>query len=126
MALARASHGQTSPNPAVGCVIVRDGAVIGRGTHTWAGVDHAEVLALREAGELARGATAYVTLEPCSHTGRTGPCADALIAAGITHVVAAMEDPNPIIKGDGFRKLRAAGVTVELDTAATPDAPGVR
>jgi len=122
LALARASHGQTSPNPAVGCVIVRDGAVIGRGTHTWAGVDHAEVLALREAGELARGATAYVTLEPCSHTGRTGPCADALIAAGITHVVAAMEDPNPIIKGDGFRKLRAAGVTVELDTAATPDA----
>ena len=122
LALARASHGQTSPNPAVGCVIVRDGAVIGRGTHTWAGVDHAEVLALREAGELARGATAYVTLEPCSHTGRTGPCADALIAAGITHVVAAMEDPNPIIKGDGFRKLRAAGVTVELDMAATPDA----
>jgi len=122
LALARSSHGQTSPNPAVGCVIVRDGAVIGRGTHTWAGVDHAEVLALREAGELARGATAYVTLEPCSHTGRTGPCADALIAAGVTHVVAAMEDPNPVIKGDGFRKLRAAGVTVELDTAATPDA----
>lgn len=117
--LARTRHGQTSPNPAVGCVIVRDGRVVGRGAHTWVERDHAETIALREAGELARGATAYVTMEPCSHIGRTGPCADALVAAGIAHVVAAMEDPNPLVKGSGFAKLLAAGVGVELDASAT-------
>ena len=122
LALARTRHGQTSPNPAVGCVIVRDGMVVGRGSHTWVERDHAEVIALREAGELARGATAYVTMEPCSHTGRTGPCANTLIAAGIARVVAAMEDPNPLVKGSGFRNLRAAGVTVDLDRSATLDA----
>jgi len=122
LALARTRHGQTSPNPAVGCVIVRDGAVVGRGSHTWVDRDHAETLALAQAGPLARGATAYVTMEPCSHIGRTGPCADALIAAGVAKVVAAMEDPNPLVKGSGFAKLRAAGVTVELDESSTAEA----
>ena len=119
LALARTRHGQTSPNPAVGCVIVRDGVVVGRGSHSWAERDHAETIALAQAGDLARGATAYLTMEPCSHTGRTPPCADALIAAGIVRVVAAMEDPNPLVKGSGFRKLLAAGLTVDLDTTAT-------
>jgi diaminohydroxyphosphoribosylaminopyrimidine deaminase/5-amino-6-(5-phosphoribosylamino)uracil reductase len=112
--LARQGVALTSPNPCVGCVIVRDGVVAGRGFHTWQGVKHAEVLALEEAGDRARGATAYVTLEPCSHTGRTGPCADALIAAGIAKVVAASRDPNPLVGGDGFARLRTAGVEVEM------------
>jgi diaminohydroxyphosphoribosylaminopyrimidine deaminase/5-amino-6-(5-phosphoribosylamino)uracil reductase len=120
--LAKRGVGQTSPNPAVGAVIVRDGQVVGRGFHTYAARDHAEIVAIREAGDRARGATLYITLEPCSHTGRTGPCADALIAAGIQKVVAAMEDPNPLVKGSGFAKLRAAGVEVEVDHSATPAA----
>lgn len=122
LTLARTRHGQTSPNPAVGCVIVRDGLIVGRGAHSWVERDHAETIALAQAGPLARGATAYVTMEPCSHTGRTGPCADALIAAGIAKVVAAMEDPNPLVQGSGFRKLRTAGVSVELDLEATAEA----
>src|SRR4051812_46058488 len=101
--LARQGAGRTSPNPAVGAVLVRDGAVVGRGFHTWAGIKHAEVVALEEAGEAARGATLYVTLEPCSHQGRTGSCADAVIGAGIARVVAAMRDPNPRVSGEGFR-----------------------
>jgi len=113
--LARQGLALTSPNPVVGCVIVRDGAVVGRGFHTWQGVKHAEILALEEAGDRALGATAYVTLEPCSHTGRTGPCADALIAAGIAKVVAASRDPNPLVGGDGFARLRKAGVAVEME-----------
>jgi diaminohydroxyphosphoribosylaminopyrimidine deaminase/5-amino-6-(5-phosphoribosylamino)uracil reductase len=112
--LARAGAGRTSPNPAVGALIVRDGVVVGRGFHTWAGVHHAEIAALKEAGEAARGATLYVTLEPCSHQGRTGPCADALIQAGIARVVAAMQDPNPQVAGGGFERLRAAGIEVEM------------
>jgi len=92
---------------------VRDDQVIGRGFHTWAGVKHAEVLALEEAGERARGATLYVTLEPCSHHGRTGPCTEALIAAGVSRVVTAMIDPNPLVSGVGIRRLREAGVAVE-------------
>lgn len=99
----------TDPNPRVGCVIVKDGAVIGRGFHHKAGEAHAEVLALRDADAAARGATVYVTLEPCSHFGRTPPCADALLAAGIARVVAAMQDPNPLVAGKGFAKLQAAG-----------------
>jgi diaminohydroxyphosphoribosylaminopyrimidine deaminase / 5-amino-6-(5-phosphoribosylamino)uracil reductase len=95
---------------------VKDETVTGRGFHTWEGLRHAEILALEEAGEGARGATMYVTLEPCSHTGRTGPCAEALLAAGVARVVAASGDPNPLVAGEGFRKLRAAGVQVEIAT----------
>jgi len=98
----------------VGCVIVNDGAVIGRGVHTYDGVKHAEVLALEDAGDRGRGATAYLNLEPCSHFGRTGPCADALIRAGISRVVCAMQDPNPAVSGQGFLRLRAQGVAVEV------------
>jgi len=112
--LARKGKGQTSPNPAVGAVLVRDGEVVGRGFHTYGGMKHAEIWALDEAGARARGATLYINLEPCSHTGRTGPCADALIAAGVSRVIAAMQDPNPRVAGEGFRKLRAAGIEVEL------------
>lgn len=102
----------TTPNPRVGCVLVKDGLVVGAGWHEKAGEPHAEPLALRQAGEAARGATAYVTLEPCSHHGRTPPCADALIAAGVSRVVAAMTDPNPLVAGQGLEKLKAAGIEV--------------
>ena len=117
--LAARGIGQTSPNPAVGAVLVRDGEVVGRGYHIYALVKHAEIVALEEAGEKARGATLYVTLEPCSHQGRTGPCADALIKAGVRKVVAAMQDPNPLVSGQGFRKLREAGVEVEISAEHT-------
>ncbi len=112
--LARQGAGRTSPNPAVGAVLVQNGVVVGRGFHTWAGVDHAEIVALAEAGDRARGATVYLTLEPCSHTGRTPPCADALIRAGVAKVVAAMPDPKPEVAGRGFERLRTASVEVEL------------
>jgi diaminohydroxyphosphoribosylaminopyrimidine deaminase/5-amino-6-(5-phosphoribosylamino)uracil reductase len=114
LGLARKGRSLASPNPMVGAVLVRDGRIVGRGFHTYAGVYHAEVIALAEAGELARGATLYLNLEPCSHQGRTPPCADALVRAGVARVVAPLEDPNPLVAGEGFRKLRAAGVEVEL------------
>lgn len=111
--LAREGIGLTSPNPCVGAVIVdQNGEIAGEGFHTYEGVKHAEVLALQQAGERARGATLYINLEPCSHVGRTEPCSDALIAAGIKRVVACMEDPNPAVSGKGFERLRNAGVEV--------------
>jgi len=111
--LAELGLNSTSPNPRVGCVIVRDGQVVGEGWHQRAGTAHAEVHALNQAGEAARGATLYVTLEPCSHHGRTPPCADALIAAGVGRVVAAMRDPNPQVAGRGLAQLEAAGINVD-------------
>jgi len=111
----------TSPNPRVGCVIVRDGKLVGEGWHERAGTPHAEVHALRAAGSLAQEATAYVTLEPCSHHGRTPPCADALIEAGVTRVVVAMQDPNPLVAGQGLARMKAAGIRVDcglLESAA--------
>jgi diaminohydroxyphosphoribosylaminopyrimidine deaminase/5-amino-6-(5-phosphoribosylamino)uracil reductase len=111
--LARQGIGLTSPNPFVGAVIVdAKGTVVGVGSHTYDGIKHAEILAIERAGEKARGATLYINLEPCSHQGRTAPCADALIAAGISRVVACMQDPNPLVSGQGFAQLRGAGIDV--------------
>src|SRR5207237_3484798 len=116
---ARKGVGLTSANPCVGAVIVgSSGAVAGEGSHTYEGVKHAEILAFEQAGERARGATLYVTLEPCSHVGRTGPCADAVILAGVARVVCAMQDPNPVVSGHGFTRLREAGVMTALDSDA--------
>ncbi|OWQ37335.1 bifunctional diaminohydroxyphosphoribosylaminopyrimidine deaminase/5-amino-6-(5-phosphoribosylamino)uracil reductase RibD [Pseudomonas sp. DrBHI1] len=125
--LARKGLYSTHPNPRVGCVIVRDGEVVGEGWHVRAGEPHAEVHALRQAGERARGACAYVTLEPCSHHGRTPPCADALVKAGVARVVAAMQDPNPQVAGNGLQRLREAGIEVAsgvLDAEARALNPG--
>ena len=125
--LARRGQYSAMPNPHVGCVLVRDGHVIGEGFTCPAGGNHAEIEALLAAGGEAQGATAYVTLEPCSHHGKTGPCADALLAAGVTRVVAAMEDPNPQVAGAGLARLRAAGVEVEcglLESEARQLLPG--
>jgi diaminohydroxyphosphoribosylaminopyrimidine deaminase/5-amino-6-(5-phosphoribosylamino)uracil reductase len=113
-ALRLAERGYTPPNPRVGCVIVKDGALVGEGFHPYAGAPHAEVFALQAAGERARGATAYVTLEPCAHHGRTPPCVLALIDSGVSRVVAAVQDPNPKVAGGGFAILRKAGVQVQV------------
>lgn len=122
LALAAQALTRSNPNPRVGCVLVdQDGQVLGRGSTQQAGGPHAEVMALRDAaaaGQEVRGATAYVTLEPCAHQGRTGPCCDALIAAGIGRVVASLEDPNPLVAGQGLARLRAAGVAVEVGAGA--------
>src|SRR5580700_7051842 len=120
--LARRGAGRTSPNPAVGAVLANGDEIVGRGFHTYAQVKHAEILALDEAGERAQGATLYITLEPCSHQGRTPPCADALVKAGVSRVVAAMEDPNPLVRGQGFRRLHDAGVAVEVASEYSDEA----
>lgn len=117
--LARKGVYSTHPNPRVGCVIVRDGETVGEGWHVQAGGPHAEVHALRQAGDRARGATAYVTLEPCSHHGRTPPCAEALVEAGVARVVVAMQDPNPQVAGQGLERLRQAGIAVTCPLLAT-------
>ena len=110
LTLAKKGLGKTSPNPAVGCVIVKNGTIVGEGWHKRAGGHHAEVHALEMAGVLSQGADAYVTLEPCSHTGKTPPCCDALIRAGVKRVVAGMSDPNPQVNGGGLRALQQAGI----------------
>jgi diaminohydroxyphosphoribosylaminopyrimidine deaminase / 5-amino-6-(5-phosphoribosylamino)uracil reductase len=114
LALAAQARGRTSPNPMVGSVVVKDGRVVGRGYHVKAGAPHGEVAALEDAGAQAKGATLYVTLEPCCHYGRTPPCTKAIIAAGIGRVVAAMRDPNPLVSGKGLEELRQAGIEVKL------------
>jgi diaminohydroxyphosphoribosylaminopyrimidine deaminase/5-amino-6-(5-phosphoribosylamino)uracil reductase len=118
LALGRRGLGRTGPNPAVGAVIVTDGSMAGRGWTQPGGRPHAEIEALRRAGEAARGGTLYVTLEPCSHVGKSPPCADAVIAAGIARVVSALEDPNPEVAGAGHARLRAAGIAVEVGVGA--------
>ena len=118
LTLGRRGQGRTWPNPAVGAVVVRDGVIVGRGWTQAGGRPHAEVVALAQAGEAARGATLYVTLEPCSHVGKSPPCADAVIAADVTRVVSAIEDPNPEVAGQGHARLRAAGIAVDIGLGA--------
>jgi diaminohydroxyphosphoribosylaminopyrimidine deaminase/5-amino-6-(5-phosphoribosylamino)uracil reductase len=124
LTLGRRGLGRTWPNPAVGAVIVRDGVIVGRGWTQAGGRPHAEVEALKRAGEAARGATLYVTLEPCSHHGKSPPCADAVISAGIARVVSAIEDPNPEVAGQGHARLRAAGIIVDVGPGAQEAARG--
>jgi len=130
LALGRRGLGRTWPNPAVGAVIIKDGEIVGRGWTQPSGRPHAEIEALRRAGEMARGATLYVTIEPCSHHGKSPPCADAVIASGIARVVSAMEDPNPEVAGRGHARLRSAGIAVdvgiEAKTAARDHAGHIR
>ena len=116
--LGRRGLGRTWPNPAVGAVIVKDGVIVGRGWTQNGGRPHAEIEALRRAGDAARGATLYVTLEPCSHHGKSPPCADAVITAGIARVVSALEDPNPKVAGEGHARLRASGIAVDVGVGA--------
>lgn len=118
LTLGRRGQGRTWPNPAVGAVVVKDGVILGRGWTQPGGRPHAEPVALAQAGEAARGATLYVTLEPCSHFGKSPPCADAIVAAGIARVVAAIEDPNPDVAGQGHARLRAAGIKVDVGLCA--------
>ena len=118
LALGRRGQGRTWPNPAVGAVVVKDGVILGRGWTQPGGRPHAEPEALRRAGDAARGATLYVTLEPCSHFGKSPPCVDAVIASGISRVVSAIEDPNPEVAGEGHAKLRAAGISVDIGLCA--------
>lgn len=115
LALARGGTGYVSPNPLVGCVVVNDGMVVGQGYHQYFGGPHAEVYALQDAGKRAQGATLYVTLEPCCHTGKTPPCVDAILQSGIQRVVMALRDPNPKVDGGGIARLQAAGITVTQD-----------
>ncbi len=114
LSLAAQGRGRTSPNPMVGAVLTRQGVIVGEGYHAYAGGDHAEVVALKAAGSAARGAVCYVTLEPCAHYGKTPPCAEALVKAEVTRVVVATYDPNPLVAGEGVRRLRDAGISVEV------------
>src|ERR1700716_1447391 len=118
LTLGRRGQGRTWPNPAVGAVVVKDGVIVGRGWTQTGGRPHAEPVALARAGEAARGATLYATLEPCSHVGKSAPCTEAIIAAGISRVVSAIEDPNPEVAGQGHAKLRAAGISVDIGLGA--------
>src|SRR4029450_1338676 len=118
LSLGRRGQGRTWPNPAVGAVVVKDGVIVGRGWTQAGGRPHAAAEALRRAGDAARGGTPYVTLEPCSHFGKSPPCVDAVIAAGISRVVSAIEDPNPEVAGKGHAKLRSAGITVDVGLCA--------
>lgn len=118
LALAAIAEGTTNPNPRVGCVLVREGRVVGRGFHRAPGQPHAEVVAIADAGDLARGATLYVNLEPCAHHGRTPPCIELLMRSGVRRVVAAMRDPNPLVDGRGFQQLREAGIAVDVGLMA--------
>src|ERR1700751_5350795 len=120
--LAEEARGLTSPNPTVGAVVVQNGGIVGRGAHTWAGVAHEEIVALREAGGAAKGASLYVTLEPCSHQGRTGPCVDAIVRAGVSRVIAPIQDPNPLVSGKRFERLRGSGIEVIRDDTHAPTA----
>src|SRR5215471_17049290 len=120
--LARKGRSLASPNPLVGAVVVREGEVVGRGFHTYAGLHHAELIALALAGDKARGSTLYLNLEPCSHHGRTPPCVDAIIEAGVARVVAPVTDPNPLVAGQGFARLRDAGIEVDIPTEFAPEA----
>jgi diaminohydroxyphosphoribosylaminopyrimidine deaminase/5-amino-6-(5-phosphoribosylamino)uracil reductase len=121
LALGEGARGSTSPNPNVGCVIVKDGQLVGRGATQAGGRPHAEAMALAEAGDKARGGTAYVTLEPCCHQSERGPtCADLLVQAGVTRVISALRDPNPVVDGGGFERLRAPGIDVSDGTGASP------
>jgi diaminohydroxyphosphoribosylaminopyrimidine deaminase/5-amino-6-(5-phosphoribosylamino)uracil reductase len=120
--LARKGRSLASPNPLVGAILVRDGEIVGRGFHTYAGLHHAEIIALAQAGGKARGATLYLNLEPCSHQGRTPPCVDALIQAGVARVVAPVTDPNPLVAGQGFARLREAGIEVEIPSEFAAEA----
>src|SRR6202790_5548624 len=121
--LARKGIGLPSPNPHVRCGFARDGQIVGEGFHQYDWRDHAEIVALKSAGEKARGATLYVSLEPCNHTGRTGPCTEAIIAAGVRRVVAAMQDPNPATSGRGFERLRAANIETSCGVLADEARP---
>src|SRR5215468_4007228 len=114
LSLARKAVGLASPNPVVGCVIVRNGEIVGEGFHQYDSLDHAEIVALKAAVEKARGATLYVSLEPCNHTGRTGPCTEAIIKAGVSRVVMATRDKNPKVTGGGLERLEASRITAEL------------
>jgi diaminohydroxyphosphoribosylaminopyrimidine deaminase/5-amino-6-(5-phosphoribosylamino)uracil reductase len=118
LALGALAEGTTSPNPRVGCVVVREGRVVGRGYHRAPGGPHAEVVAMQDAGEQARGSTVYVNLEPCAHQGRTPPCAELLVRSDVSRVVSAMQDPNPLVDGRGFARLREAGIRVDVGVLA--------
>ena len=118
IALARQAIGRTAPNPSVGALVVKDGQIVGRGFHPKAGKPHAEVYALEEAGDNARGATLYVTLEPCNHYGKTPPCTEAIIKAGISRVVVGTLDPNPMVAGKGIERLKDAGIVVDVGVCA--------